>query len=149
MPPFSSRLAVAVHVLSLLATESDRPTTSDALAASIGTNPVVVRRITKRLADAGLIRTRAGVGGSVLTKPTSEIRLCHVYAAVEDTPEGGLFAVHDNPNPNCPIGRGIVASLGVAFGEAQRALDEALGRWTLADVLADLAARREAVPSES
>src|SRR5438876_1217231 len=47
----SSRFAVAVHALTLLASE-DRPLTSEHIAGSVNTNPVVIRRVLAALVAA-------------------------------------------------------------------------------------------------
>jgi DNA-binding IscR family transcriptional regulator len=63
----NSRFAVATHVLTSLALAAeDDPgarLTSDELAASINTSPVVVRRIIGRLQAAGLVVAQTGRGG--------------------------------------------------------------------------------------
>ena len=72
MASVSSRFAVAIHIVAAVALYPNERVTSEFLASSIGTNPVVVRRISKMLADAGLIRVRAGVGGAELTRPLQQ-----------------------------------------------------------------------------
>lgn len=137
----NSRFAVAIHILALLEFAKDAHTTSDFLAASIGTNPVVVRRLAKLLEKAGLIRIHAGVGGSELVKPLNEIHLLDVYRAVEGDEADGLFAIHEHPHPACPVGANIQATLTGIFAEAQRALEQVLQCQTLADVVQDLGQR--------
>src|SRR4051794_27958953 len=63
----ATRFAVAIHILLLLACARPQDkATSEFLARSVNTNPVVVRRITAQLARAGLIRVRRGPGGAEL-----------------------------------------------------------------------------------
>ena len=60
---------------------------SHTLAASVNTNPVVVRRLLLALRRAGLIETFAGKhGGARLRKKPREISLMDVYDAVEPRP---------------------------------------------------------------
>src|SRR4051812_42410357 len=60
---------------------------SEALARSVNTNPVVVRRLLLALRDAGLIETIAGKhGGSRLRKSPREISLRDIYDAIEPQP---------------------------------------------------------------
>jgi Rrf2 family protein len=142
----SSRFAVAVHVLSLLALEeSGEPVTSDYVAGSVKTNPVVVRRILGLLRRAGLVRIQPGPrGGARLARPASKILLADVYHAVED---GQLLSLHRNaPNPRCPVGRHIGSVLGRVFGEAEAALEATLRRRTLGDVVGSV---RECVAKEA
>ena len=49
----NTRFAVALHVLAFLASR-EGPVKSSLIARSVGTNPVVVRRIIARLAEAGI-----------------------------------------------------------------------------------------------
>lgn len=136
----SSRFAVSVHILALLETGRGEPLTSEYIAGSVNTNPAVVRRILSRLAQAGITMSRLGAGGgSLLARPASDITLRDVYRAVEC--EGRLFALHhEEPNPNCPVGRNIQAVLDRATGAAQRALESALADRTVADVMAEVRA---------
>jgi Rrf2 family protein len=134
----NSQYAVAVHVLSLISTFPGRSSSAD-IAESVGTNPVVIRGVTGLLRRAGLLRTQRGVAGAVLTRPPAQITLLDVYRAVNG--QGSVFRVHGQPHPQCPVGANIQATLEERFGRAQAALERELGRTTLADVMADLAAR--------
>jgi Rrf2 family protein len=131
----SSRFAIAVHALSLLALRDPEPVTSEYVAGSIKTNPVVVRRLLGRLRRAGLVRIQAGArGGARLARAARQIKLAEVYRAVE---EGQILALHPHPpNPQCPVGRCISGVLGNLFGEAESAMLGVLRRRTLEDVMA-------------
>jgi Iron-dependent Transcriptional regulator len=50
----SSRFSVAVHILTLLAHEQGRALTSEYIAGSVNTNPVVIRRMLGLLSKAAL-----------------------------------------------------------------------------------------------
>lgn len=134
----STRFAVAIHILLLLArTRRDGPATSQFLAGSVNTNPVVVRRITGQLARAGLVRVRRGPGGAELTRRPEEVTLADVWAAV--TARGGtLLPLHACPNQACPVGRDVHAVLGRSFALAERAMLDALAHTSLADLLTTL-----------
>src|SRR5260221_13905399 len=74
----SQRFPVAAHTLAYLAhklaTAPERAVSSGELAASVPTNPVVVRRVTAMLARAGLIGTRTGAsGGAWLAGPAGSV----------------------------------------------------------------------------
>ena len=75
--PASCRFAFAVHVLAVLAyRDSQVSACSDALAGSVNTNPVVIRRLLSQLRNAGLVKTQQGVrGGATLELPPEEITL--------------------------------------------------------------------------
>ena len=135
----SSRFAVAVHVLTLLAQVEDRPATSEYMAGSINTDPVVVRRILGALRKAGLVTTQPGVGGgSSLARDPEQITLLDVYRAVE---KGRLFSLHHRPpNPHCVVGGNIQTTLESVFGEAEAAMEEVLAGITVTQVLQDVVA---------
>ncbi len=130
----NTRLSVAIHILSLVATEPHL--SSDRIAGSVTTNPVVIRRISGELRRAGLLASRAGVPGFTLTKGPEEITLLDIYKAVNLEKE--LFAIHDKPNPNCQIGREIQHTLDVTFDSVRQAMENELNSKTLQDVLQQL-----------
>ena len=60
---------------------------SQTLAASVNTNPVVVRRLLLALRRAGLIETFTGKhGGARLRKKPNQVSLVEIYDAVEPRP---------------------------------------------------------------
>ena len=130
----SCRFAVAVHVLAVLAYKEGEAVTSAALAGSVNTNPVVIRRLLLLLQAAGFVETRKGAGsGSRLGRAPGRITLAEVYQAVE-TEEP--FASHSKrPNKACPVGNCIQAELEKVFASAKAALEQELARTSLADIL--------------
>lgn len=132
----SSRFSVAVHVLTLLAAATPGELlTSDRLAGSVNTNPVVIRRILGQLKQAGLVVVRAAAGGTYLRRDPATLTLLEVYRAVEAA-EPQLFSIHEHPNPHCLVGRSIQAVLDNTLQRAQAALERELAATTLAQVLA-------------
>ncbi|EPY09224.1 BadM/Rrf2 family transcriptional regulator [Paenibacillus alvei TS-15] len=139
----SSRFSVAVHILSLLALEPNAHHTSEWMAGSVNTNPVVIRRVTSQLKKAGLVDVRPGTGGATLSKPAVDITLLDVYRAVEAVEEGELFGFHDHPNPKCPIGANIETVLQLVMLRAQSAMEQVLAEMTLDHLAVDLKDRME------
>ena len=135
----SSRFTVAVHILSLVAIERNELCTSEWIAKSVNTNPVVIRRVIGKLRDAELVQVRQGVGGTTLQKPLNEITLLDVYRAVEVVQEGELFQMHEKPNPDCPVGANIEAVLELILLRAQVAMESVLGEITMEDLVTVLA----------
>lgn len=129
----NTNFAVALHSLSILAA-MDRLVSSEAIAQSVSTNPVVVRRLLGHLVRAGMVRSEAGKnGGFVLAKAPRRIRLKDVLAAVDD---GAVFRVHPNEeNPACYVSCGIKDVLGGIFSKVEQAVVQELGKTTLADVV--------------
>ncbi len=131
----SCRFAFAVHILAVLALKRGRGATSDVLAGSVNTNPVVVRRLLPVLRQAGFICCAKGAGGgATLCCPPEEIALDAIYRAVEPA---ATFSAHPHtPDQRCKVGRQIELVLDEVFSSAQTALESALARRTLADVVA-------------
>jgi Rrf2 family protein len=133
----NSRLTIAVHALTWLALAGHRGLqwlTSDEVAASINTNPVVVRRCLGDLRRAGLVDVRHGPGaGWTLARPAGQITLLAVYEAVAAEP---LFAMHRHePNLACPVGRGIRPALAPVYDSVENAVRRELRRTSIADML--------------
>lgn len=133
----NSRLTIAVHALAWLALAHRRgrhQLTSDQVAASVNTNPVIIRRSLGELRRAGLVSVRRGAGpGWTLARRPEDITLLDVYEAVEPRP---LFALHHaEPNLDCPVGRGIRPALHGVYAGAEQALRAELGGTSIADVL--------------
>lgn len=137
----SQQFPVAAHALAYLAHKGadapERAVSSTALAASMPTNPVVVRRVTAQLARAGLIATRPGAGGGAwLLRRPDQIGLDEVLRAVDGCAHLG------KPPPGargCPVGEHIPGQVARAIAEADRAAAERLARITVADLLKDAA----------
>lgn len=134
----SSRFTMAIHMFACIDTFTDRKMTSDFMAASIGTNPVIVRKLLQQLKAAGLIEVSRGTGGVTVTKPLDEITFLDVYKAVECTPDEQLFHFHENPNPKCPVGKNIHHVLDDRLNQVQKAMEDKLATMTLADVKNDV-----------
>lgn len=124
----SVRFTAAVHtILCIQYFEKDNRVTSDFIAASTGVNAVIIRKILLQLQKAGLVETKAGVGGSHLAKKAEEITLLSIYNAInEGEEERDVFNFHPNPNEKCPVGRNIHRALDPALERAQKALEAEL-----------------------
>ena len=84
----NSQFSVALHILTLLAHDSDSWLSSTSIASSVNTNPALVRKLLSKLKKHGFIETRHGLTGGVqLLKSAGEIRLDQVFNAVI---EGGI-----------------------------------------------------------
>ena len=135
----SSRFTMAIHMFACIDTFTDQKMTSDFMAASIGTNPVIVRKLLQQLKAAGLIEVSRGTGGVTVTKPLNEITFLDIYKAVECTPDEELFHFHENPNQACPVGKNIHHVLDDKLAKVQEAMERELAAITLADVKQDIA----------
>jgi Rrf2 family protein len=138
----NSRLTIAAHALawiSLYQRQGHEVATSEQIAASANTNPVVIRRLLGELRRAGLVESRRGRGaGWSLARELESITLLDVYEAVEPDP---LFAMHRaTPDKGCVVGYGIQPALQGIYGGIEEALRRELARVTLEDVLRDVLA---------
>lgn len=136
----NTRFSVAVHILTLLAMGEAGPLSSEAIAGSVNTNPVVVRRILGALNNAGLTQSRLGAGGgALLARPAGEITLRDVYRAVDD---GALFSLPGRaPDPRCACGRHLAPLLSAVFDEAARAAERVLAAATIAELAESISQR--------
>ena len=122
----SSRFTVALHIFACVEYFRDKcKVTSDFLASSINTNPVIIRRILGQLSKAGLVE---------ITRPLRDITFLDVYKAVEPIEDGTLFHFHENPNPACPVGRNIHALLDGKLQSIQEAMEDRMKEYTLEDI---------------
>lgn len=131
----SSRFTLAVHILLCIDSfASTQKVTSELLAGSTQVNPVVVRKILGQLKAAGLVEVARGSGGASLAVPADEITFLQIYRAVECVGNKGLFHFHENPNPDCPVGRNIHRVLDGKLAEVQCAMERELAATKLSDV---------------
>ena len=130
----SSRFTIAVHILTCIDYFHDEYSiTSEFLASSVGINPVIIRQIILQLKAAGLVEVQRGKGGMNLLRPLKDITLYDVYEAVESV-KGKLFRFHENPNPDCPVGKNIHSMLDKSLDELQETLEAKMKTITLADI---------------
>lgn len=140
----NSRLAIAVHIAGMLAFGEQMPMTSQMIAESVDTNPVVIRRIIGNLVKHNIVEVKMGTGGgSRLTRKPEEISLAEIYLALE---EGEIFNVPElDDSHRCPIGRYVRPVLRKVFGEAENCLINDLQNKSLRDVMDEI---KEKLPSD-
>ena len=134
---FSSRLPIAVHILlAIVEFEGKEKTTSTFLAGSVNVNPVIIRNTLGQLKAAGLVTVKAGEGGASLAKEPKDITLMDVFDAVEK--EEALFHFHENPNPECPVGKNVHTVLDNKLFAIQEAMQKKMDSITLQDLIDDM-----------
>ena len=143
----SSRFVVATHLLTVLAVKRDERLSSEKLAWSLDTNPVVVRRLLGDLRDADLVTSRRGPnGGFALARQPETVTLREVSEAVDLE---SIFTFHPNdPNDECPVGETIQSILTDELAPAETALKRELEAVTIAAV-ADSVRERSSTPVET
>jgi DNA-binding IscR family transcriptional regulator len=126
----NSQLSDVLHVLLHMA-EGDGPSTSEALAAAMQTNPVVLRRLMGGLREAGFVASAKGHGGGwVLSCDLNRITLSDVYQALGAPPLVSLGFREDRPS--CLVAQAVNDALAGAAQEAEALLLKRFGAVTLA-----------------
>jgi Rrf2 family protein len=129
----NTRFSMAVHIMTALAYLAVK-TSSELLAQTVNTNPVVVRRILCDLNRAGLIHAERGKnGGFTLARNAKNISLLDIYRAVSDEQE--LVSLHENPeNRKCPVSCKVRGTLSTYLQKAQSVYERELEKVVLADI---------------
>ncbi len=128
----SGRFAIATHALVLLANREEA--SSEVIAKSVCTNPVIVRRLMGSLVAAGLVSAHEGRGGGYrLARAASKISLRDVYEAIE--PEGPVAPSACEPSDRCAIGAGMREAFEEVSRRARRGLAATLAEITIAHTL--------------
>lgn len=128
----TSRFTIALHIFTCVDTFQDEyKVTSEFLAGSINTNPVVIRKILSQLKKAGLIHVARGTGGISPTRALNEITFYDVYRAIEPVENGDLFHFHESPNPECPVGKNIHKLLDGKLVEIQKSMEDKMKEYTI------------------
>ena len=87
-----------------------------------------------QLQEAGLITVKRGTGGITINRPLSEITFLDLSRAVETNSEDNLFRFHENPNPQCPVGRNIHRALDQSLAEIQSDFEKDLASRSMQQV---------------
>lgn len=131
----SSKLAVALHVVTALGYNEGTLVTSEQLADSVKTNPVVIRRILGELVEAGIVEAKRGKsGGARLARSPGSIRLVEIYRAIEGL--SSFCAPAKQGNPECVVATCMPDLLKEIIHDVDRAIDERLSQYTVADLVA-------------
>jgi Rrf2 family protein len=132
-----TKFSVALHILTMIS-ESKDILSSQALATSVGTNASYIRKVIVLLKNAGLIQSQQGKTGYQLSKSPKDITLLNIYFATQEVSHISLFPVHQNSNPDCPVGKHIQAAVSPLFASAEAQLEKELAQQTLEDVIDNL-----------
>lgn len=131
----NSRFSTAVHILALLAeNRGSALISSEFLAKSVNTNPVVIRRLLRNLNEAGLVVSQTGAnGGSKLIRDVGEVNLYEIYRAVQ---QGEIIGLpRQTPNQKCDVGRHIQHILCDVQSGIDAAVERRLAQINLSDIV--------------
>ena len=132
-----TKFSVALHILAMIS-ESKNTLSSQALATSVGTNASYIRKVIALLKNAGLIQSQQGKTGYQLSKSPKDITLLNIYFATQEVSHISLFPVHQNSNPDCPVGKHIQGAVSPLFTSAEAQLEKELAQQTLENVIDNL-----------
>jgi len=109
--------------------------TSEEMAACLGTNPVLVRRVMAGLRERGYVASTKGHGGGwSISCDLARLTLRDIYDAV-GAPT--VFAMGNRiEQPGCLVEQAVNQALASAFDEAEALLIARLGEVSLADLSA-------------
>lgn len=138
-----SRLSRMLHVLIHLG-RHQQSMTSEAIAAMLNTNPVVVRRTMAGLRARGYLQSEKGHGGGwSLIRPLEEITLLDVYEALESPP---IFClVPSDDHADCLVERAVNAALEETRREAETLMLKRFSGIKLSDIADDFEGRMAAL----
>ena len=132
-----TKFSVSLHILTMIS-ESKDTLSSQALAESVGTNASYIRKVIALLKNAGLITSHQGKTDYQLSKSPKEVTLLEIYFATQEVNYISLFPVHQNSNPDCPVGKHIQAAVSPLFASAEAQIEKELAQQTLEDVINNL-----------
>ena len=133
----NSQFTVMVHILTVLAA-TPVPVSSAAIADSVNTNPVTIRKAISKLRAAGLVNTIPGSnGGATLRKDARQISLADILDIVKED----CLGKHANPpNPNCPVGGNIQKVMLNIHKELDDSITETLAKRSINDIWEEIQA---------
>ena len=134
----SIKCSVAVHCLIFIhEAKGIAKVTSNLLAESTGSNPVVIRNILSALKKAGLITVPRGTGGAALCADPSQITLYQIYSALEPDGVTSIIGIHPCDGRPCPVAQNIRKVLEPPYHKIEDAVKEAMEEITLQSMIDD------------
>lgn len=138
---YSHKLSDAVHILAYLDIFHDGDLSSRAIAASIESNPSVVRALSSDLRKAGLLSSQQGVAKAELAKNPAEISLYDIFMAINA--DHNLLHIDPKTNPKCVVGGNIQAVLTDAYEQVENQAFAAMKKITLQAIIDQIKTREE------
>lgn len=134
----SMKCSVAVHCLIFIhEAKGIAKVTSNLLAESTGSNPVVIRNILSALKKAGLITVPRGTGGAELCADPSQITLYQIYSALEPNGVTSIIGIHPCDGRPCPVAQNIRKVLKAPYHKIEDAVKKAMEEVTLQSMIDD------------
>lgn len=132
----SMKCSIAVHCLIFIyEAKGIAKVTSNLLAESTGSNPVVIRNILSALKKAGLIKVPRGIGGAELCAAPSQITLYQIYTALEPDGLSSLIGIHSCQQRPCPVAQNIRQVLRTPYQRIEDSMKQAMEEITLQSMI--------------
>lgn len=132
----NKNFSIAIQICVFMNFKGEGRYSSQELAESVDTNPVVIRRQLARLKTAGLMESQNGPnGGYYLIKGADKVTLWDLYIA---TREGDFFN-RPKPNPDCVVGSNLKYLVEDTFHSAEMAMKPEFEAVTISDLTLKLA----------
>ena len=134
----SSKFTTAIHICIYLDYSNDQLVSSQTLAESVKTNPVVIRRLIGQLRRQGIVGSVAGAkGGFYLSKPVDQLTLWDIYLVVRDDE----FFNKPKVNPDCVVSSNLAVLVDDVYSESEHSMKNSMEKVTVAqltDKLSDI-----------
>ena len=106
----SGKFAITTHILTLLTKFPNDFLSSEFIAGSINSNPVLVRKEIANLKAHHIVESKEGKnGGTKLSVDPAKITLKEIFEMTFETINLGY--AKNQPNPDCPVGKKINQNL--------------------------------------
>jgi len=124
----SSKFTIAIHICLYLKFKDQNLVSSQQIAESVKTNPVVIRRMIGCLRENGIVGSVAGSkGGYFLKRPSKKITLWKIYNCVKNN---DLFN-KPRPNPDCVVSSNLSELVDDAYRKAENSMKSVLDKTTI------------------
>lgn len=132
----TTKCSIALHCLIFISEYANKvKVTSELLAKSTGCNSAAIRSILNALQKAGIVSVVRGIGGAYLVQEPKNLTIWEVYHALEPDGLKHFIGLHPMPSAKCPIGKRITSVLEKPYAEIGAAVQEAMERITLQQIL--------------
>ena len=134
----SMKCSIAVHCLIFIhEAQGIAKVTSNLLAESTGSNPVIIRNILSALKKAGIITVLRGTGGAELCTDPSQITLYQIYSALEPGGVTSMIGIHPCQDRPCPVAKSIGKVLQTPYRKIEDAVQKSMESITLQSMIDD------------
>ena len=125
----NTRLSDLLQILVYLKVHEGEKLPSTIIAASLNTNPSLVRQMISQLSKAGILKTQRGSTQIDFCRPLDKITALDVYRASEPTHD--LLVVDRNTSQICSVGVAFPNVLAGHFDQLQEAIEARLAKITI------------------